>query len=577
MSAPTTEPSTARHPLAPFVGHLIAVWPRVLVAMLLSWGVTALNLSLPRYYKLLTDQAFAGQGTREQRADELVTFIAAVVLILLLRRICQSSASYTAQSVTQRVALGVRQQLYDHLHRLRLEFFDDQRTGALVSSITNDVTTIQYLLHDGMVEIFSAPLTVLGAVVLVFLKDVQLGATALLVFPAVYLLIQQASGRMRRLAHRNQQTMSHLTALFLETVANIRIVRAFCRQDFEIGRFRQANLNSLATRLRNARWAVCIEFATEMVALMGFAAVLYLGGLRSIDGHLTTGDLIAIVAYLATIRSAVTSLSVSYNRYQQAVGAATRLLAVLAEPPVPVVTATPAVDHDEWQGALRLQDVDFAYPEGTPVLRGASLSIAPGERVALVGQSGVGKSTLASLLLGLYTHHGGRIEIDGVELSELPPERLLALVSIVPQEVGLFSGTVRENIAYARLEASDEEVEDAARAANAHDFITRLSQGYDTFVGDQGVKLSGGQRQRIAIARAILRNPRILILDEATSHVDAQTAALVQEALARLTTGRTVLIIAHHAAALRDVDRIVELRGGQLHELSGADGRLLQT
>ncbi|MBI5831514.1 MAG: ABC transporter ATP-binding protein [Armatimonadetes bacterium] len=559
-------------PLSPFLIHAKRQWPRVGAAMLLSYVVAGLNLTLPVFYSRLTDDVLRPpDGSQAQQVHALFVITIGMVVVLLVRRVAQSVSSFLAASVTQRMAVDVRRDVYVHLQRLRLGFYDDQRTGALVSNITNDITAIQFLLHDGMVQVFTAPVVVVGAAALVFWRDWLLGTAAFAVFPVLYAVLALSSGRIRDLSDRNQTVLSRLTTQFIESVANVRIVRAFCRTEYETSRFVEANDASLDMRLINIRAMSVVEFVAELVVLLGFAGVLLLGGLRITSGQMSVGGLIAIVAYLGTMRSAVNAVSLAYSRYQQAVGAATRLLEVLAEPlptPVACYTEPPA----QWLGALSIRHLSFAYPDGTVVFEDAEAEIAPGECVALVGPSGSGKSTLASLALGLYEPQAGCICIDGIDIRQLAPEVLLEAVSIVPQEVGLFSGTVRENIAYARLDASDDEVIAASRAANAHEFIENLVEGYDTFVGDQGVKLSGGQRQRIAIARALLRNPRILILDEATSHVDAHTAALVTEALTRLMVGRTVLIIAHHESALKDVDRVLVLEEHRLVVASDTRG-----
>ncbi len=549
--------------LAPFLTHLARRKQAIIGAALLSIIVSGFNLVVPLLFKKLTDDVLVGRVPRAERLELLAALIAALIIVFLLRRVCQSLASYLATSVTQRLAVDIRRDVYGHLHRLRLEFFDDQRTGILVSNVTNDVTALQFLLHDGMVQLFTAPLTVTGAVLLVFLLDPILGAVTLGVFPLLYLVISRTRDKLRRLNEENQQTLSHLTTLFLEAVWNIRIVRAFHRQEHEIRRFEEINAASLRLRLQNAALNAVIEFVTETTILVGFALILGIVGYRIAGGHIEVGTLIALIAYLQTMRSSLTSLSMAYTRYQQATGAGRRLLDLIHEPPMPDPPTAAEFPARDWRGEVRFADVRFAYPDGTLVLDGASEVLRPGEKVALIGESGVGKSTLASLLLGLYHPQAGAIELDGVNIAAIPPEMLLAAVSIVPQDVGLFSGTVRENIAYARLEATDEEVEAASVAANAHRFIERLSDGYQTYIGDQGVKLSGGQKQRLAIARALLRNPRVLILDEATSHIDPETEALVQEALQRLMADRTALIIAHQSSALRGVDRVIELRAGR--------------
>lgn len=552
--------------LRPFLIHLRRERGLVMAATVMALVVTALNLTVPLLFKRLYDLLDPSSGLPvAERLHGFGITIGVVMVVFVVRRTCQSGSSYLAMNVTQRVAVAVRRDIYQHLQRLPLEFYDDQRTGTLVSKITNDVTALQYLMHDGMVQLFTAPVTVVGAVVLVCYLDPVLGAVALAIFPLLYLVIRRTRGHLRRVAEENQANLALLTTQFLEAVSNIRIVRAFRREEYEAERFERRNLESLELRLRNARLSVLVEFVAEMIVLVGFAVILWAGGLRIAAGEINVGTLIALVALLQTMRTSLNMLSIAYTRYQQAVGAARRLLEILAEPPRPerVVAPPPA---REWRGALRLREVTFAYPDGTLVLDGASAEIRAGETVGLIGESGIGKSTVASLILGLYEPQGGRIELDSVPLAEIPPDLLLDLVSVVPQDVGLFSGTVRENIAYARLDATDDEIVAAAKAANAHGFISRLAAGYDTPIGDRGVKLSGGQRQRIAIARAILRNPRLLILDEATSHVDPETEALVQEALARLMADRTTLVIAHQRSALREVDRVLILQGGKIVE-----------
>lgn len=553
--------------LRPFLKPIREQSATVGLAMVLSLFVTAFNLAVPllfkRLYDILEREALPDPAARMKVFG--VT-IGVVMVIFVVRRICQSLASYLAVSVTQRMAVDVRREVYQHLHGLPLEFFDDQRTGTLVSNVTNDVTALQFLLHDGMVQIFTAPITVLGAVVVIFKLDPVLGGVALAVFPLLYFLIRLSRDHLRRISEENQANISLLTTQFLEAVANIRIVRAFRRQDYELERFGERNVESLDLRLRNARLNAVVEFGTEVIILLGFALVLWVGGARIVRGEITVGTLLALVALMQTMRSSLNALSIAYTRYQQATGAGRRLLDLLNQPPARQHPPVAEAPHT-WQGAIELRGVGFSYPDGTVVLDGASITIAPGEKVALIGGSGAGKSTLASLLLGLYEPQQGALYLDGTPLDEVSPDVLLSVISVVPQDVGLFSGTVEENIRYAKLEASREEVIAAASAANAHGFISRLSEGYDTFVGDQGVKLSGGQRQRLAIARAILRNPQVLILDEATSHVDPETESLVQDALTRLMADRTTLIIAHQQSAIRDVDRVIALEGGKLVEV----------
>jgi len=322
----TEMPADPRLSLGPFVEHLKRQWPRALGAMALAYVATGLSLILPLLYQRLGDDVFGTSraALELQFIQNLLPLSLWMLVVLLLRRVCQSVASYQAVAVTQRMAVAVRRDVYVHLHRLPMDFFDEQRTGALVSRVTNDVTTIQYLLHDGLMQIFTAPLAIVGAALLVLYKDWLLGVTALAVFPFVGLVLQRRSARLRQLGEDNQGTLSRLTTQFLESVANVRIVRAFHRESYEIERFLGSNDASLDARMRNALLSAQIECATETLVLVGFTGVILVGGVRAAQHHITPGALIAIMAYLATMRSAMTAIATAYTRYQQAVGAARR-------------------------------------------------------------------------------------------------------------------------------------------------------------------------------------------------------------------------------------------------------------
>src|SRR5436309_3899312 len=498
------------------------------------------------------------------------------LLGLFTRRAASNFAQTCLLSSTgERVVARLREELFRHLLRLSPGFFAERRTGELVSRLAADIGTVQGLVSYQLSEFARQTLYLVGGITLLTLTNRALTLTAVVVVPFVAGSAVFFGRRLRRISTGVQDKVAEATAVAEEAFSQIRTVQSFVQEAWEAARYggRMAEVVQVAIRrsvVRGVFFAV-ITFAT----FGGMAVVLWEGGRLVLGGALSAGTLVQFLLYTVFIAAAVTALTSLFSNYQETVGAARRVFELLETPPAIADPPEPRTLPSPVGGHVAVEHVSFRYQPALPLaLDDVSLAIAPGEVVALVGPSGAGKTTLANLLPRFWDVTAGRITLDGVDSRALRLAELRHAIGIVPQEPALFSGSVLENIAYARPDAAQAEVEAAARAAHAHEFIARLPQGYGTLVGERGVKLSGGQRQRIAIARALLKDPRVLILDEATSSVDAESERLIEEALARLLEGRSTLIIAHRLSTVRRADRLVVLDRGRVVE-EGAHDALL--
>ena len=508
---------------------------------------------------------------RSVMLQQLNWFMVVVILWAIARVVVDFTMQYLTQRTGQLALAQLRLDLFAHFQRLSISFFESRRTGDIMSRLTNDLGALQTVLTIAVIAAIRAPVEALGSLGFMFYTNWKLSLFVFLILPPMALLINRAGQRIRRATAALQAQLGELTNYLQEKIAAMRLIQTFGTRDYEIARFAEVNEEAYRRTMKPIRIQASLGPSIEFTGYMGVFAVLWFGA-RS---GMAPEDLLVFLFAMhraAMNFKAVASLS---NMFKSADAAADRLFEMLdAQPEVVDAPDATAVQADDVRGYLRFENVRFGYDKAHEILHGVNFEIAPGEVVAIVGQTGSGKSTIASLVPRLYDPNGGRVTLDGRDLREITLDSLRACIGAVPQDITLFHGSIRENIAYARPEATREEIERAAQLAHADEFILAQPNGYDTQIGERGTKLSGGQRQRLAIARALLRDPKILLLDEATSSLDANTEALVQDALETLMRGRTTLVIAHRFSTIQNADRILVLEQGRVVE-SGRHQELL--
>lgn len=469
-----------------------------------------------------------------------------------------------------RIVMDLRLRLFAHLQRLPVTFFDRTRSGDLTSHLSNDVTQLQTSLTDDLVRFTGQIILLFGGIGIAVWMNWRLTAVVVTVLIFVMAFFVTTGRALRKINRQALDSLAEAMGSMTEALANIRLVKAFAREPHEDELARKRLGTTFRTQMRGARW----EAMMATVGAAGFTLMLigcmWYGARGVLNGTFQVGDVIGFLVMLAFITQPMAMLAALYTRLQRATGAADRLFAILDEG-AEEADAPGAVEFPATAGTVRFDNIEFQYVADTPVLNGLSLVAPAGKVTAIVGPSGAGKTTLASLVYRFYEPQSGSITIDGVPIRSIRRESLREHIGIVPQEPILFNGTLRENIRYGRLDATDAEVEAAARSANVEEFVSGFAEGYETMIGERGITLSGGQRQRVSIARALLKNPKILILDEATSALDTKSESLVKEALDRLMSGRTTLVIAHRLSTVVNADQIAVVASGRVEELGTHD------
>lgn len=487
------------------------------------------------------------------------------LLLSFLRGLSHYGQGYLMAFAGHRLVTDLRVQLYRHLQDLSLDFFSKWRTGEVISRAGSDIANVQNAIISSVTEMAPNLVTLVGVLGYLFYLNWRLTLIAALVVPLFSYVISRFGAEMREVSRRAQEKVADVTSIVQEKISGVKIVKSFAMEKSELEKFRQEAEHSFWLTLKQSQISVTQSPVLAFLNVLALLAVIWYGGVEVVAGRISPENLIAFFAGIALISEPISRLGNLSTVVQNALASSERIFEIIDIRPS-VSDATDAYELGPISGRIELKNVSFAYEKGEEVLKKVNFQADPGEIIALVGRSGAGKTSLVNLIPRFYDVTSGEILIDGNSVKKVKLDSLRRQMGIVTQEVVLFSGTIRENIAYAKTEATQEEIERAARLANAQDFIMGLPMGYDTYVGERGVRLSGGERQRIAIARALLRDPKILIFDEATSSLDTESERLVQEALDRLMTGRTVIVIAHRLSTVQHADKILVLNKGQIVE-----------
>ncbi len=522
----------------------------------------SLVVLLPKTLKEKFNQAIVGKT----RSETLGRFCIVVFLIFLVKNLFWYAQSFLIVRVEQGVIMDLRNKLYSHFHRLPLEYFHGQKTGVLISRITNDINLVKGAVANGFAQALRQGFLVLVFLFLVFWASYKLAFIALLLFPFALLIIGKFGQKVKKSSFITQEKMGSITSVLQETLSGIRVVKAFVMEKFEIKKFMNATKDYFKTMVKLTRIGSLAPPLTEILGVFAAVLLLWFAGREILSGTLDPERFFLFLFAMLSLMQPIRTISQLNIDIQQGLAAGKRIFEVLDTQPK-IKSYPDAVKKECLEKMVAFGGVSFSYDGNKQVLSDISFEVNAGEVVALVGPSGAGKSTLMDLLIRFYDPTAGEIEIDGIDLKKIELGSLRNLMGIVTQETILFNDTVWNNIAYGFQQASEDRVHDASRAANAHDFIMAMPQGYQTIIGDRGVKLSGGEKQRLAIARALFKNPPILIFDEATSSLDSQSEALVQQAIDRLMKGRTVFVIAHRLSTIQSVDKIVVLDHGRIAQI----------
>jgi len=542
-----------------------------LIASIIFLFITAAtNLAGPYILKVAIDKYITASDIAG-----LTNIVFAYVAINLVNLVSSQRQLYLMSGIGQRIIYKLREEAFSHLQRLSLKFYSENVTGSVVSRITNDVDSLQELLTSGILTVISDIVTIIGIFIVMVWMSLQLTAVSMLIVPMLLGLIYIFQRKAKSAYLATKQRMAGVTAKLAESIMGMRVIQSFTRESDQQQAFGQVNIENLQANLLAARLFAIFPAGVEMISAVGTCVVLWYGGLQAALGTLTIGTIVAFMSYLTMFFRPLLTLSIFYTNFQSAMAGAERIFE-LVDAPVEIVEKSHAIELQILKGEISFENVSFGYDPRLLVLSHIDLKIAPNETLAIVGPTGAGKTTIINLVCRFYDPTSGSIKVDGYDLQDVKLQSLHRQIGLVLQEPFLFSESVKENIRYASSEASDEEVIEAAKAVGAHDFILRLPEGYETIVREGATNLSIGQRQLISFARALLADPRILIMDEATSSVDPYTELLIRQALEKLLKSRTALIIAHRLSTVRNADRIIVLDEGRIVEEGTHDQLILK-
>ncbi|WP_246029315.1 ABC transporter ATP-binding protein [Paenibacillus humicus] len=550
--------------------HVKGQWPLLLAAWLSMAAVAALQFVIPKLTQYAVDHVIPGK-----LYGQLLPMAGAVLGTAVLLGVFGYISSYTFSKAGQQTVLEIRNRLYRHLQSLDLGFYDRRRTGDLMSRMTSDVNQLQQMVSSGTMGILTDAVTFIAIAGYMLLENAQMTVALLALFPVMFLTARRYGGRMRRTFRRVQETVAEMSSHLQDTLSSIRLVKSFSAEERESAVFARLSAHNRDANLRSTRFSAIFSPMIDLLQYAGMAFVLAFGSWQAMRGDMTAGSVIAYLSYLRLLQNPVRRFSRLMSTVQQSAAAYDRIMETMSA--VPDVKDRP--DAGELRlagGEIAFEQVSFRYSSSSSdVLHEFNLTLAPGKTTALVGSSGAGKTTAAHLVMRYYDATRGRITIDGTDIRDVTQASLRRQIAIVSQDVMLRNGSVRANLTYGKPGAAEEEMISAAQAAYAHPFIEELPDGYDTEVGERGVRLSGGQKQRLSIARALLADPKVIILDEATASLDTESEQLIQAALETLLSGRTSLVIAHRLSTVRRADLIVVMEQGRIVQ-SGTHEELME-
>jgi len=547
-------------------------WWYIAIAGVCTLGVNAMTLLQPQLIRYIMDNVILSKAQSSLKSLNLV--ILGFLGLIVVKGIFSYLQGYLLPYGVNQAVRDMRDDIFRHLQFLPLRTIEKYRTGDLMVRITNDTDNIGNVLGLGLINFLNDIIVLIGGLALMIYMDWKMTLMILLLSPLVAFAVYRFGEYVEHAVKRNQQQVSRIYSTIEESLTGIRVIKSFVREKFEIERFRKQNQELLNVIMKVIQFKVTQVPVVEFLGALGIGVAVWYGGYQVIRGEFSIGDIFAFWGYMVMATNPLNRISQTYSTIRGCIVSAGRMLELL-DLEKEDVSSPDAADMPPMEGSIRYDSVNFSYNPETPVLKDLSFEIDAGRVLALVGLSGAGKTTIVNLLARFYSPDSGAIHIDGVDISKVKLHSLRSQMAIVPQETMLFSGTIGENIRFGKEDATDEEVIEAARTAYAHDFISEFPDGYNTQVGERGASLSGGQRQRIAIARAVLKNPRLLILDEATSSVDALSEELIQKGLENLLKGRTTIIIAHRISTIRKASKILVIERGQVAE-SGSHEELLE-